>query len=232
MPCAPDREWFEGYAGHSAPPSRQSGFSLVELAVVLAIVSLLIGGGLTALTPLRDAQQKQKAQLALEKIHDALIGHVIRHGRLPCPDAPAAAPENVGVREEGLGLEESPGHCRHRHGLLPWRALGVPPRDPWGQPFRYHLSPAWHAPITCQTPGDLTVRLDHDAGPILADDLPVVVVAAGKEGWPPHQPATQPVTLVMRKGGIGQMVYPSPLLLKARLLEAGHPILCREPRAP
>lgn len=104
-----------------------SGFTLIELAVVLVIVALLIGGMLVPLSAQRDIQNTSETQRQLTEIREALLGFAAANGRLPCPDTdndPAAA---------GYGLEEA--SCiasLTEEGYLPWKTLGVSQMDAWG----------------------------------------------------------------------------------------------------
>lgn len=95
------------------------GFSLVELAVVLAITGVL---GLTAwklLPALRPVAEGNSAQRTLLEAQQALEGFVVTSYRLPCPDT------------DGDGLE----NCASTAivGKLPWRTLGLSS----GQNLRY-----------------------------------------------------------------------------------------------
>jgi prepilin-type N-terminal cleavage/methylation domain-containing protein len=65
--------------------SRSSGFTLVELAMVLFIVSLLIGGLLMPLSAQNEVRGRQETDRALANIREALIGFAAINGRLPCP---------------------------------------------------------------------------------------------------------------------------------------------------
>ena len=63
----------------------ENGFSLLEVAIALAILGLLLG---TLVQPLGSVFQQEKVRRAksdLETIREALIGFSIAHGRLPCP---------------------------------------------------------------------------------------------------------------------------------------------------
>ena len=86
-----------------APIHRQYGFTLMELAVVLMIVGLLLGGLFIPLSSQRDLQGRQTTEKALADIREALIGFAVINGRLPCPaqanisDNDPTVPNNAGV---------------------------------------------------------------------------------------------------------------------------------------
>ena len=81
----------------------QSGFSLVELTIVLVIVALLSGGLMFGLSGQRDQIQNKEARQQLETIREALIGYAMANGRLPCP-----APANLPNTDPLAGRERNP----------------------------------------------------------------------------------------------------------------------------
>ncbi|MBI5007505.1 MAG: type II secretion system protein [Nitrosomonadales bacterium] len=112
------------------PPNRHNGFSLVEMAVVLAIVSLLMAGLLPMLSSQQERAQRNETRQQLEDIRQALIGFAVINGRLPCPTDPTItdpADASYGV-ENPLGCSTAP----TQEGYLPWKTLGVNEVDAWG----------------------------------------------------------------------------------------------------
>src|SRR5205814_4565643 len=61
------------------------GFSLVELAVAVAIIALLLAGALIPLSTQIDVRNSADTQRNMESIRDAIIGFAQANGRLPCP---------------------------------------------------------------------------------------------------------------------------------------------------
>lgn len=117
------------------------GFSLVEMAVVLAIVGLLIGGMMMTLSAQVEQRQITETTRRLEEARDALIGYAIVNGRLPCPATAAA-----GTGDEAPAVVT--GICTTNYsGFLPAKALGFQPTDSsgyaldaWGNRIRYAVS--------------------------------------------------------------------------------------------
>jgi prepilin-type N-terminal cleavage/methylation domain-containing protein len=104
--------------------SVSTGFTLVEMAVVLTIVGLLLGALLLPLSAQMQLRQLNETRQRLTQINDALIGFVLLNGRLPCPSFesnPFSA--NYGMEDCTNVADE---------GYLPWRMLGVPAIDAWG----------------------------------------------------------------------------------------------------
>ncbi|MDZ7829064.1 MAG: prepilin-type N-terminal cleavage/methylation domain-containing protein [Halofilum sp. (in: g-proteobacteria)] len=160
----------------------QSGFSLIELAVVLVIVGLLVGGGIAALNSATQQTRRIEAERQLQHVRNALYGYAMSEGRLPCPDTtyPPDGTEDCGGGAEG--------------GAVPWTELGgLGRRDPWGSPLRYRVdrnSPDFADPAADQNNpafgigptenGSITVR-DADNSNITTDS-PAVVVSYGPQG--------------------------------------------------
>ena len=64
-----------------------TGFTLIELAIAMAIIGLLLGALLVPLASF-DHSRKNKATLRdMEEIKQALLGFAVSSGRLPCPDS-------------------------------------------------------------------------------------------------------------------------------------------------
>jgi prepilin-type N-terminal cleavage/methylation domain-containing protein len=104
--------------------SKASGFTLVEMAVVLVIVGLMIGGLLMPLSAQMEMRGYQETNKRLEDAKDALIGYAMANGRLPCP----ASNTSNGVEDPVGG-----GVCTHAYdGFLPAVTLGLPNVDSSG----------------------------------------------------------------------------------------------------
>lgn len=67
------------------------GFTLVEMAIVLVIVGLLLGGLLLPFSAQVDQKKISDTQKTIEAARDALIGFALANGRLPCPATAASS---------------------------------------------------------------------------------------------------------------------------------------------
>lgn len=120
--------------GHHA----QAGFSLLELAIVLLIVGLLMGGLIMPLSARMDQQKIDTTRQQLEQIRQALVGYALARDALPCPATPASS---------GLASATATG-CTRQHGFVPAVTLGLPGAqngdglllDAWGSPIRYSVT--------------------------------------------------------------------------------------------
>jgi prepilin-type N-terminal cleavage/methylation domain-containing protein len=161
------------------PHRRHRGFSLVELAIVLIIFSLLAGGLMMTLTTQQEIQRLSEVRRQLADIREALLGYVAAYGHLPPAADPALASgtPDAGVSKSGLET-----------GVLPWATLGLPETDPWGQRFTYRVNKNFYtaptspalAAFTLNTTGDITVKYVNNAN--IATGLPVIVVSHGRNG--------------------------------------------------
>jgi prepilin-type N-terminal cleavage/methylation domain-containing protein len=163
----------------SRSPRRLRGFSLLEMAIVLVIVGLLLGGLLGSVGALQQRQRLAQTQAQLDEIRDALVAFAAVNGRLPCPADPAT-PNTT----PGAGLERAPtaaGCTGGTSGVLPWATLSLSESDAWGRRFSYRVSAAFaRAPagINLTTTGDNVVR--NSAAVVLAAAVPAVVFSHGE----------------------------------------------------
>ena len=122
-----------------------SGFTLAELAIVMAIVGLLLGGMLSVLSTQIEQRQSTETQKTLELARDALIGYAVANGRLPCP-AMVVKVSNV---DTYTGVEQLTGAaCTAAfYGYYPAVTVGLTPTDAqgylidaWGNRIRYAVT--------------------------------------------------------------------------------------------
>lgn len=117
------------------------GFTLIEMAIVLIIITLVVGSALVPLSTQIEQRKRAETQKTLEEIKEALIGFAVANGRLPCP---ATATSN-GVEDPMGG-----GACTNPYnGFVPAVTLGITPTDDqgfvidgWGGRIRYAVTRA------------------------------------------------------------------------------------------
>lgn len=106
------------------------GFSLIEIAIVLVIISVLLAVVVVPLSGQIQQQRASETRKQLEAIREALNGYAVANGRLPCPatDGVLFGSSNSNGVEKPLGG----GACDVRVGLLPAATLSISPVDQEG----------------------------------------------------------------------------------------------------
>ncbi len=130
----------------------QRGFSLIELAIVLAAAALLIGGLMVPLSAQIERYRMRQTEVALAEATEALLGYAVVHTRLPCPDT-----DGDGAEDRSASTSKS--HpCRRAEGALPSVTLGVRGLDGWNRRIRYRGNDAYTKEISNhRTTGDLEI---------------------------------------------------------------------------
>ena len=125
------------------------GFSLIELAIVLFVVGLMLGGLLTPLATKVEFDNRNETTENMDEIKDILLGFAMVNGYLPCPDCRDDQGNCAGIgstlRNDGgedliTAASGVPGlTCASDVGNLPWTTLGVSEADAWGNHYTYRV---------------------------------------------------------------------------------------------
>jgi len=160
--------------------SRQAGFTIVEIAIVLLVVGLMIGGLVAPLSSQLEQRRVSNTERAMEDAREALFGFALRNNYLPCPAISA-----IDGREDRAGSI-----CNKRYGYLPWATLGVQRLDGWGRVLAYSVTPSFANSVsffTLNSPRDITVATRGMDGQIIpasdANDIPAVILSFGRNGY-------------------------------------------------
>lgn len=186
-------------------PTLQSGFTLIEMAIVLMIVGLLLGGLLVPLSAQMDQRNNADTQKALSEIREALIGYAIANGQLPCP----ANPTDVTGVTSTAGIARTP-PCTGTSstGVLPWATLGVNETDAWGNRYTYRVTSYFADSVASATygtgctpnpaptlasfalcsVGNLNVWSSAAKVTNIAAGVPAVIISHGKNGAGAYTP--------------------------------------------
>ncbi len=127
------------------------GFTLIEMAIVLAIMGLIAVMLLKLTGGMLDAQKRQTVRSQLNAVDTALANFVAVNKRLPCPadGRLANGAANAGIEIVSAGPPASAiGTCNPANqafGVVPWVTLGLSHNeasDPWSGRFTYRVDPA------------------------------------------------------------------------------------------
>ncbi|NGZ07733.1 MAG: type II secretion system protein [Magnetococcales bacterium] len=147
-----------------------SGFSLIEMSIMLAVVGTILVSGIQAIQAQLHKSRFEAAQKQLRDIQSALLGFIQLNNRLPCPDT-----------DFDGDAETSP--CASPEGQLPWRDLQLSPLDPWGHLYTYRVTSAWTSSNITDGVGNGNITIQDANGNNLATQIPMVVLSHGRNGF-------------------------------------------------
>lgn len=155
----------------------ERGFSLVEMAVVLAIIALLLGGLLPTISSQIEQQRRNETRKYMGEVRDALLGYAIANKRLPCP-----ATNDNGVAQTTCTT------TAQQVGRLPYNDLGVPDKDAYGGVLVYAVTKEFAssaAPFTLSTVGAANTMRICTTGACTANltSNAVAVIVSRGENW-------------------------------------------------
>jgi type II secretory pathway pseudopilin PulG len=160
--------------GRPQPVVLAAGFTLIEIAIAVFIMALLLGTLMVPLTTQVNQKGQSDVRKQLIEVSDALLGFLAAYGYLPCPDT------------DGDGLENVTGaSCTAAEGNFPFATLGVANQDPWGQLYRFRVTPAFAqrpSVIALQPPTAGAIRICTSAActTVLSNDAAAVIVSLGR----------------------------------------------------
>ena len=181
----------------------QNGFTLIEMAAVLMIVGLLLGGLLVPLSAQMEQRNVSETRKYMDEVRDALLGFVIANGRFPSP-----ACGTIATGQTNAGIELSAASAplcttsANDISVLPWATLGVSETDAWGRRLTYRVTSTFAdttdgANGTCAvtsgvsfqlcSTGNITVK-DSSAGTNVASNIPAIVISHGAKGCGAYLP--------------------------------------------
>lgn len=164
-----------------------AGFTLVEMAMVMVIIGLVIGGGLLTAVPVLRGSQSEATKKKMETVEQALMAYMMQNSCLPCP----AAYAGTGTAAwDTLVSGCDTGDCASLDGVVPWVTLGISrsdAADTWGNRIRYGVTSQLVVSGSMQrngtnygNPGTLTVR--DGGGTTVTTAAAYVLVSHGANG--------------------------------------------------
>ncbi len=100
------------------------GFTLIEMAIVMVIIGILAGGGVSLMGMLTKRKARIETIDYLKQAQAALISFADINGRLPWADTSGDGTENSGAAS----------------GNLPYQSLRLSPTDPYKRTLRYEIN--------------------------------------------------------------------------------------------
>ncbi len=166
------------------------GFTLIELAIVLLIIGLILGGFIGTISSRIEATHIAGTQRELEDIKTAIYGYAYVNGQLPCPDCSAVGDGTCPAGEVADGGEDKNGvACHVGDGNVPWRTLGLAQGDAWNNKYEY-----WVDANASNSVAKFTIDADIGSGKIkqrksdgtalvtLANNVAAIILSRGKNG--------------------------------------------------
>jgi prepilin-type N-terminal cleavage/methylation domain-containing protein len=185
---------------------RHSGFTLLELSVVLLVLSLMMGGVFAALTQKARVEQQAELERRMDVIEQAVMAYYKRENNygLPCP----TVDQNVSFNNSAFGIGDDTHWCGKVTynssgtviGNVPTKTLGIPDEytlDPWGNRFVYAITPQfgyigagdsnrglylYHIHSSALSGFDKMTILDETKNPI-TDQAILVILSHGPDGF-------------------------------------------------
>lgn len=175
------------------PRKLSSGFTLVEITVVVALIAILLAAGAKIATGLIEGAANSSSAKKQQSAKEALTNYLGRNRRLPCPDTDRPADGRENRAAPGTTADD----CTSEFGTIPYGDLGIPREtalDGWQNYFSYHVADPgpgnfrWNksGAFSDTRPGTLIIN-DRDAAgnpliPILSTNVVAVVVSHGRDG--------------------------------------------------
>jgi prepilin-type N-terminal cleavage/methylation domain-containing protein len=157
-------------------PRAKQGFSLVEMAVVLVVLTIILAVIAQPVANQIETRRIVDTQKKLEEVKEALYGFALVNGRLPGPAISATNGAAVATCANEVACT----------GFIPWATLGIDKGDAWGTVVRYTVTPAFvnaTFPLTASSTKDVITRNTGGATSQLAANVVAVVWSHGKRNF-------------------------------------------------
>lgn len=178
------------------------GFTLLELAIVLAVIAAMLGGAIALMSAAIDSRSYNSSLAKLRILQKALLDYRIAYNRLPCPANSSAY--TTTDADFGVEAANSNGYCgggapaadagqataAAAIGMVPVRTLGLPDDmaiDSWGRRIRYAvssafvISEAFDGVAATSTTTRLTIK-NNNTGDTIATTAAYALVSYGANG--------------------------------------------------
>ena len=177
--------------------STEKGFTLIEMAIVIAIIGVLVAMLAPLLGNIAENNRTELTVQRMDQIENAMVVFLRQNGRLPCPAAPNGSP---------LGDERASCNSGNNNdGIVPFRSLGLAEadvRDGYGNYLTYHVAEDYAdsgLPTVITDPGgfcfvasgepngDLDIE-DINGTNVTGQDIAFALISHGKNGYGRYNP--------------------------------------------
>ncbi len=149
--------------------NKKNGFALIEFAIVMVIMGILVGGGISMMRTLTERKFRDETLDYMKEVKIALIAYTDINGILPLADTDGDGSGNAGATE----------------GFLPYLDLGVKPADPYKNVLKYEINTNLY---TDRSTSCETLRSGISGDPVVVDvdgsttsfSVAAVIVSSGK----------------------------------------------------
>lgn len=175
----------------------EAGFSIIELAIVLTVISLIVSSSLAVASARISAAKVENTLDKTATLVELLDAYVKFFGHLPCPADPSARPLDANY---GVGASDGAGNCtatglqgndNYRIGSVPTATLGLmgsSGEDGWKRRMTYVVDqrmtyPAGYA-TTPEADGNtyLSIISSTQGGNLLTNKAIMILISHGTNG--------------------------------------------------
>jgi hypothetical protein len=159
------------------------------LVIIGLMLTLMIASGRVMI----ESKQRSAVKEKLEVIRNAMVNHIARTRRLPCPAAPASANGLETTWTAGVGVGNCAGLTAFANtyaGVVPWTTLGLGAdvaNDPWSRRISYAVSRTALMPDGYRRTGTITVHSNAPANAAnqmnVGNNAIAMLVSHGKNGY-------------------------------------------------
>ncbi len=175
------------------------GFTLIEMAIVLVIITILIGGLAMPLSAQIQARRIAETKQTMQEARDALLGFAMMSMTVNPANPPGKTtrffpcPDTQGTGNEGA--RNASGDCINgtvgsvSFGWLPWATLGTASQDAWGNRLRYVVISRFANSTTGFSRGTslggnpLRICATNACTSLVANNAVFVLISHGPNGW-------------------------------------------------
>ena len=122
----------------SVKTENRSGFTLIEMAVVMVLAGIIISIIATVVPSLIQSGKIRQTRAIVEKVNYSLEGYISATGRCPCPDTDATPDGYENRNDGGTPDDASDDTCPSYVGYFPYLTIGLAGgNDNWNNRLKY-----------------------------------------------------------------------------------------------